>query len=392
MDLEQIQKRIQWVEDDRRKEKDSIAMLENRLVSFEGGLAAVNEQVKEFNSEITRLSAVLTRMDQFDRSILQMRIETKQMVDDLDKDIKQRNEEVEKIRLVEKKSLESNISEVREELEPIPRIEKNVQARVEEEDRLRRVIEELDKKVTEFRREEEEYTRTFRLIEDGRRQDSKRLVDLQAETTATRKRVDDLRGQSEIHSANLRKSETRLNELANVEAERQDMISSFLDKQALTQAERDRAWKEWETRFETIEKQAADIEAQLLTLDATHRDTRRARAALEDLSERVERRINEITEIQRLAEDRFRQEWATFKADDQKRWTNYTLTQEEQRNEILRQFEKLTEQTTILEDELQEVKDLLQQTNELAEKRLQSILANAHEWVSAFEKTIGRSR
>jgi hypothetical protein len=40
---------------------------------------------------------------------------------------------------------------------------------------------------------------------------------------------------------------------------------------------------------------------------------------------------------------------------------------------------------------LQEVKDLLQQANELVEKRLQSILAIAHEWVTTYEHTIGHS-
>jgi len=30
MDIEQLQKRIQWVEEDRRKEKDAIALLENK--------------------------------------------------------------------------------------------------------------------------------------------------------------------------------------------------------------------------------------------------------------------------------------------------------------------------------------------------------------------------
>jgi len=169
-------------------------------------------------------------------------------------------------------------------------------------------------------------------------------------------------------------------------------MAGFLDKQALTQVERERTWKEWQSRFGTIEKQAVDIETQLLTLDTTNREVKRAQASVEELTQRVERRINEITEIQRLSEDRFRQEWVTFKADDQKRWTNYTLTQEEQRSEITRQFEKLSERSTHLEDELQEVKDLLQQANELAEKRLQNILATAHEWVTAYEKTVGRSR
>jgi chromosome segregation ATPase len=218
------------------------------------------------------------------------------------------------------------------------------------------------------------------------------LVDLQGEVTALRKRMDDQRGQFEVASNSLRKLETRLNELTTVESERRDEMTAFLDKQALSQVERERTWKEWQVRFEAIEKQAIAVEAQLQTLEASQREAKRDQTFLEELAGRVERRISEITEIQRLSEDRFRQEWATFKADDQKRWTNYTLTQEEQRGEGLRQFEKLAEQTSHQEDELQEIKDLLEQMNEQSEKRLQTLLAMAHEWVSSYEKTLGRAR
>jgi predicted nucleic acid-binding Zn-ribbon protein len=186
--------------------------------------------------------------------------------------------------------------------------------------------------------------------------------------------------------------ETRLNELVTIEGERRDMMTNFLDKQAVSQVERERIWKEWQSRFDTIEKQAVDIESQLVSLDTTHRDVKRTQTTLEELTQRVERRITEITEIQRLSEDRFRQEWVTFKGDDQKRWTNYTLTQEEQRNEATRQYNKLAEQSTHLEDGLQEVNDLLQQANELVEKRLQSIMAMAHEWVTTYERTMGHTR
>jgi chromosome segregation ATPase len=392
MDIEQLQKRIQWVEEDRRKEKDALALLENKVVALEGSLAAITQQGKDLSGDITRLSAVVTRMDQYDQTLVQTRIEAKQAVEELDKAIKLRVEETEKVRRVESKSIDSSLSDLQKQIESITKLEKGIQARVEEDNVLRRSIDELRGKIDEVRIEEEEYTRTFRLLEDGRRQDAKRLVDLQGEVNAMRKRVDDQRGQTELFNTGLRKLETRVSELVTVEGERRDSMASFLDKQALTQVERERTWKEWQSRFGTIEKQAVDIETQLLTLDTTNREVKRAQASVEELTQRVERRINEITEIQRLSEDRFRQEWVTFKADDQKRWTNYTLTQEEQRSEITRQFEKLSERSTHLEDELQEVKDLLQQANELAEKRLQNILATAHEWVTAYEKTVGRSR
>lgn len=392
MDLEQLEKRIQWIEEDRRKEKDSIALLESRLLALEGGISATAQQIKDLSGELTRLAAVVGRMDQYDQSLLQLRIETKRLLEELDKEVKQRAEEAEKVRRVEYKGLENSLAEVRKALQDISKLEKGLQVRQEEEIKIRRLLDELRNRINEVRTEEQEYTRTYRLLEDGRRQDAKRIVDLQGETAALRKLLDTQRGQSELLNTNLRKLEARLNELVAVEAERRDAMAAFLDKQALTQVERDRIWKEWAARFEMIEQQAIEIEAQLLSIDTTHRETKRAQSALEELSQRVERRMNEITELQRLAEDRFRQEWVAFKADDQKRWTNYTLTQEEQRSEISRQFERLADQSTQLGDELQEVKDLLQQTNELAEKRLQSLLAMVHEWVASYERTIGRSR
>ncbi len=391
MDIDQLQKRIQWVEEDRRKEKDAIALLENKLVSLEGSISASSQQSKGLSSEITRLSAIITRMDQFDQALTKTRQESKQAVDELDKAIKMRIDESEKVQQVQIKSLDGTFADLQKQLEVIPKLDKNIQARVDIELAIRRSVDELRGKIDAVRIEEEEYTRTIRLLEDGRRQDAKRIVDLQGEVNALRKRMDDQRGQNELINNNLRKLDTRLNELITVEDERRDAMTTFLNKQAVTQVERERSWKEWQSRFDTIEKQAVDIEAQLVSLDTTHREVKRIQGNLEELTQRVERRVNEITEIQRLSEDRFRQEWVTFKADDQKRWTNYTLTQEEQRNEATRQFGKLAEQTTQIEDELQEVKDLLQQANELVEKRLQSMLQVAHEWVTTYERTMGSS-
>lgn len=392
MELEQLQKRLQWIEDDRRKEKDALAMLENRLIALEGSQAAPQQQVKELAGEVTRLSAVVTRMDQFDASILQSRQEAKRAVDEVGKEAKIRSEETEKMRRVEIRSLETSLAELRKSLEVVPKFEKGLLVRGEDTAQVRRMVEELRVRIDAVRTEEQEYTRTFRLLEDGRRQDAKRIVDLQGEVTALRKRLDDQRGQTELLNNGQRKVDARLTELATVEAERREAMSSFLDKQALTQVERERTWKEWQTRFEIIEKQARDIESQLLALDATNREVKRSQTAVDELTQKVERRINEITEIQRLSEDRFRQEWVTFKADDQKRWTNFTLTQEELRGEISRHFDKLSERSTQMEDELQELKDLIQQANEQAEKRLQALLAMAHEWVTTYERTVGRGR
>ena len=62
------------------------------------------------------------------------------------------------------------------------------------------------------------------------------------------------------------------------------------------------------------------ISLQEWTTEEIRTATKRAQDVHEELNLRLERRINEITEMQRLAEDRFRQERVSFKADEAKRF------------------------------------------------------------------------
>lgn len=392
MEAEQILKQLDWLDEERRKDKTRLGALEERLIALEGNLVPLPRQIKDLGSEITRLEAVMARMDHFDELLLQQRAEAKQYFEELERQLKKRDEETEKVRRVEMRAVDTNIIELRKELEPIAEIKRSLKGRVEEEGRLARLIDEIRTRIDTARRSEEEYTRAFRLLDDGRRQDAKRMTDLQGEMAAVRKRVDEQRGRLELLSSTTKKLETRLNELSTLETERREVLETFLEKQALFQVERERVWKEWETRFAAIENQTANVENNLQTLDATHRAIKRTQQVVDEVTQKVERRINEITEIQRLSEERFRQEWVTFKADDQKRWTNYTLTIEEQRNESTRQYEKLSERVTQIEETLQEIQDMLQQMAEQTEKRMQSLLAMAHEWTTSYERSIGRNR
>lgn len=392
MEWEQIQKRVDWLDEERRKDKVEIVSLGENVARVIEDVPALRKEIKGLESEITQLSAKLARMDNFDETIMRFRTEARMALEEQSKEIKQREEEREKIHRLDIRTLEQKNLELRQELVQAQDFRRSMQARVEEERRLGKMIDEMRLKIDSIRHSEDEYTRSYRILEDGRRQDNKRLTDLLGETTALRKHMDDQRGRMELVDNSLRKLETRLNELNSLESERREAQAIFIEEQTLRMVERDRIWKEWQNRFDTIEQQTADVEVNLQTLDATHRAVKRSQEALDESTQKVDRRINEMVEIQRLAEERFRQEWITFKADDQKRWTNYTLTQEEERGEMLRQFEKLNERVTHLEDTLQELQDSVQEMGSMTGKQLQSLLAMVHDWVTNFERSTARGR
>jgi len=392
MDEDQILKRIEWLDDERRKDKTTLSLVEGRTNELAERTQPLPKKMNDFEGELTRIKTILGRINQFDETILQLRVEAKESLDALEKEIKNREEENAKVRRVELRAIDKSIADVRKELTPIQELQRGLQARIEEEKRMNRSLDDLVVQIDAVKRGEEEYLRSYRLLEDGRRQDSKRLLDLQGEAATLRKHMDDQRGRMELATTGIKKLETRLYELVSVETERRESQAKFLEEQSLVYVERERTWKAWEAKLDTIVEQTADVEMNLQTLDATHREIRRSQQALDELTQKVDRRISEMTEIQRLAEERFRQEWVTFKADDQKRWTNYSLTQDEDRGEVTRQIQKISDRVTELEDDHQIVQDTLRQIIEQTDQRMQSLLVVIHDWVSKHDRSLGRER
>lgn len=387
MDFEQILKRIEWLDDERRKDKLLISSLEDRLMKSEGNITPLMQEIKTVSNDLSRIQAAITRFDQIDSAISQIRIDFPRSLEAIEKQRLEKEREQEKVRLADMESVNVAISNVRKGLDPIPEIKKELVARSEEEKRLIRLIAEVDKKVLESKRSDDEYRRSIKLLEENIHQDSKRILDIQGEVSSLRKRVEEQRGKVDLSNETLRKIEMRQNELVNAEVERKQAQTAFIERQSMSQVERDRIWREWQTRFEIIEGQALNLDSQLQLLDATQRSIKHAQESFEDITQRFERRINEITEMQRLVEDRFRQEWVSFKADDQKRWSNYMLSNDEQIREVGKQFEKLSERLITLEDTTQDFQDVNQQILETTHRRLQGMLNLLREQNNEFNES-----
>ncbi len=391
MDPEQLEKRLDWLDEERRKDKTIIATLEERLARLESELPALRQQAKDLGSEVVRLTAMLSRFDQIEATVGQIRVDSARAMENIEKARQDRERELEKARLADQEVINRNVAEVRRGLEPIPELRKAIQVRMEEDFRLGRLIEEVSQKVSEYRRGDEDFRRSIKLLEESQRQETKRLTDMQGEMAAVRKRQDEQRGKLDLVSDSVRKMEMRVSEFQAAESERRQTQAAFIDKQNMAAVERDRIWKEWQTRFDLIERQGVGLDTQLQAIESTHRQIKRSQEAFDEITQRFERRINEITEMQRLTEDRFRQEWVAFKADDQKRWTNYALVQEEQQRELTRHFERYNERIVMLEDLTQEMQDLVHSVKEENQKRLQSLLALANDWVEQYDRVFGRT-
>ena len=171
MDLEQLNKRVDWLDDERRKDKLTISTLEERLASLEANIPPLSQQIKEINTDLARLSAQLSRFDQIETNVLQLRVETSRSIEAMEKTRAERERESEKTRRAENEIVNRSVGEIRKGLEPIPELKKSIQGRVEEDFRLGRLIEELEAKIVEYRRSDEEYRRSLRMIDEAHKSD-----------------------------------------------------------------------------------------------------------------------------------------------------------------------------------------------------------------------------
>jgi chaperonin cofactor prefoldin len=165
-----------------------------------------------------------------------------------------------------------------------------------------------------------------------------------------------------------------------------------MEQQTLAQVERDRAWKDWNDRVDAFKKQASTLDTQVQAAEEASRAAKRAQESYLELNQKLERRINEITEIQRLADERSRQEWVAFKAEDQKRWTSYTLSQDESIRELRAAVASAEERVGTFEDLVQTAQDQLHQTTDAIESQMQELMNWAHEWLTSSERIMGHGK
>ena len=357
--IEQLEKRVEWLDNERRNDKTNLASLQNRLTMLEGENLNLRKQIKELEVLINRNTNQISNMDKYDNRIERLNIDLTKQIREVNQRADANLNESQKRSKIEIDSVKKTLAELYPLTEMFDPIRAEIGSLKLEDTRLARLNDELKAKVQEVDRFDEDYRRSLQLLEEGRRQEAKRLTDLQGEVASVRKRLEETRSRFDSFSDSFRTFDTRIAELQANEKDRRESQSIFIDRVNNSLVEKDKVFASWEKRFTDIDQFNANLGSQIETLENARKAVSKAIQSAEEVTQRFERRINEITELQRLNDDRYRQEWTNFKSEDVKRWTNYMLAQEEQNRvssqqftDVAKQLDELENVTALLRDEL----------------------------------------
>lgn len=386
MDEQQVEKRFDWIDDERRKDKAETKQVLDKIGDVEKLLKTQNEQIKEITSEVSRLAALTTRIHQMDETLSKHRIEVSNQLEIAEERRTAKEQQNEELRKTDQRSVASNIDDIRTELRKLTQIEETLENRREEEIRISKALGKLELNVEKLTNKTNDFGRSVAGFEDGRAQDNRRVMEVEHELEDLRKGMDRTRGDLESVDDRARRNEIRNAELAASEKERLDAQHAWIENQGMKLVEFDKEWQVWEKRFNSIEELAADFDERLKIYEDTYRSLLKMKTELDRVIEKLERRITEVSEMHRLAEDRNKQEWSSFQADDMKRWNTFKLSSDEQWREHDRRHEKLqvdleelsSDSTRLIQDY-----ETLRETDRI---RLSELVSTMREWLAEIER------
>ena len=294
MDFEQLVKRLEWLDEEHRKTRSSIKTLEERMVALDAKIDTVAKQLKPLPQQIADVANTASRLNQFDGIFKKQREDMNKAIEDIEKRFQTREKEVTKRHQQDFEPILKALNELRQSIDAeFPPIKRDLKVRVLEENRLRQEIQELKPPIEAAKRAAEEATIVQHAFDENRKQEAKRVADLQGEIAALRKRIEEAKAKADLNADSWRNMDMRIKELLNSEAERKAAQNTFIDQQSLAHLDRERMYKEWKQRFDSITLHTQTFDSQVQALEEMLRSAKRAQESYNELNVRLERRISD---------------------------------------------------------------------------------------------------
>lgn len=381
MDINQAARMIEWLDEERRRDKATIATLEERLAQQQETISTLGKRINSMESDQTVIRTQITPSGRETDLIDQVRKEVLQLIETVEAKRLTGEREAERRIELGREATTRSVRELTDKLEKLERQTSTLPGYEVERERVSDSVSTLQQRVDDLYKKIEEPDRRLAFLEEQRRQDSRRVSEVQSEIPEMQKQVDSIRPKLTLLEDLALRTERRVQDVQNSERERREQIQQFIDQQTLVIQQRDQQIADLVKRFgEQDNVMQRNIE-RFETWSEAYRGMKKIIDDFERIGDRLERRINEVAEMQRLSEERFRQEWNDWTADDQKRWKQFTISNDEVWRSHDKEFDRFVQKMTELEamfppisDSLSRIWSLERERAQLYRERYQSLL------------------
>ncbi len=317
LNLGQLAQQIKWMEDERRKDKAQIATLQEQLAGQARELAETTRRLQEQDTALKAAQAIVARLLNTDRVLDEFKSDVVAMIGRLDDDRKKSERETERVRNLTSETLQRQINEIKIEIPRIGKIEDELPSRRAEEKRLAELVARLQPQIDASVQLVDERTRGVPYLEEGRRQDLKRLLAVEQESIGHLKKLDMIAGKLPLLEDALGKILPRFEPVAARLSDHDKQLDDLRSGDFRLQQQ----VKSFESMLNQLRDQVVDYTSVLNKLREQALINQRAEAELNSFQETLRMRVAELSEVERMFEERVKKQFEDFLAEFEKRWS-----------------------------------------------------------------------
>ena len=369
MQVSQLASMIEWLDEERRRDKALIVTLEERIAQQVEFIDSMQRRVKSVETDQSAIRQETLHAEKENEIIERMRQEMAQMLENAEARRLTAEREADRRLELQRESLSRSLREIALRADALEKQLAAVGGLQSEGDRLGSAMRALNQQVEALTSKLEGPDRRLTFLEEQRRTDARRLTEIETELPEYKKSVDSVLPKLGLIEDLALRNERRINDQAGTERERREQIQQFIDQQQLQAQQRDQQMTELNQRFS---ERDLEMKKNIERFDVWAQAYREMRRIIDDfnrIGERLERRINEVAEMQRLSEERFRHEWSEWREEDQKRWKQLTLSNDEVWRNHDREYAAYVKRITALESLLPEFRGQIERLWQLERAR-----------------------
>ena len=325
MDLTQAMQTIRWLDEERRKDKATIAALEEQAQTHEQQLAQQAARIQELQTSLAGVRGVLSQVTEFQQLISNYRDELVLQMDQREETRRKEQAESDRLRRMEFETLTTNLNRLEKELRVLPQYDEELNARRAETQRLNVAIQRLDTAVSDVSQRSDERVKSVTYLEEQRRADNRRISDLEQDSTDLHRRLETLNKKLPLLEDTLRKQTTRIDEAVQETKKYEKPIEEL----RISDFQREQKMKQYLDQGEQVAREMERIRAQTQGFLEQQQLVKRALKKLEPFQARLEKRQNEVAEMQRVSEDRLRRQWEEWQDEQDKQQKKRDVITEE---------------------------------------------------------------
>ncbi len=329
MDVASLARMIEWLDEERRRDKQTIITLEERLRQQSESVDVLQRRLSTLESDNSVVKEKSLPIQREGVMIDQVRGEVRTLIEAAEARRLNAEHETELRAERNREGLVRSIRELTEQVEKIQKSTTLINELKSEEVRLSDILKIMQDKLDDLVKQIESPERRISLIEEQRRQDMRRLSQIETDSQDLRTQISGVLTKIPLIEDLSLRNERRIQEVQQGDIQRREQIQQFIDSQRLTQ-------HQYEQQIETLMKKFGEQDSEMARnmerfeqWSQTYREMARIVSDFDRMSDRVERRIAEVAEVQRLSEERFRGEWNAWRDEEQKRWKNVSITQDD---------------------------------------------------------------